>query len=86
MGSRFGPKEGWATVALFLFVLLCVAWSIQVVDMTDGLAILSPVVLLGGVVINLAKSRVSNNAGPSVVCLSGVTWVAYRPPDSGPHE
>lgn len=78
MGSRFGPKEGWATVALFLFVLLCVAWSIQVVDWTDGLAILSPVVLLGGVVgIVLAKSRVSNSMAHLLSALSGVTWVAY---------
>jgi hypothetical protein len=62
MGSRFGPKEGWATIALFLFVLLCVAWSIQAVDWTAGLSVLQAEVLLGGVLgVILAKSRVPNS-------------------------
>ncbi len=78
MGSRFGPKEGWATVALFLFVLLCTAWCIQAVEWTAGLSILTGVVLLGGVVgIVLAKSRVPNSMAHLLSALSGVTWVAY---------
>ena len=78
MGSRFGPKEGWATVALFLFALLCVAWSIQAVDWTAGLSVLQAVVLLGGVLgIILAKSRVPNGMAHLLSALGGVTWTAY---------
>ena len=78
MGSRFGPKEGWATVALFLFMLLCLAWSIQAVDWTAGLSVLQAVVLLGGVLgMVLAKSRVPNSTAHLLSALSGVTWVAY---------
>ncbi len=78
MGSKFGPKEGWAAVALFLFVLLCVAWSIQAVEWTAGLSVLQAVVLLGGLLgIVLAKSRVPNSMAHLLSALSGVTWVAY---------
>jgi transglutaminase-like putative cysteine protease len=78
MGSRFGPKEGWATIALFLFVLLCVAWSIQAVDWTAGLSVLQAEVLLGGVLgVILAKSRVPNSMAHLLSILGGVTWSAY---------
>ncbi|MBN1137030.1 MAG: transglutaminase domain-containing protein [Anaerolineae bacterium] len=78
MGSRFGPKEGWATIALFLFMLLCVAWSIQAVDWTAGLSVLQAVVLLGGLLgIVLAKSRVPNSMAHLLSALSGVTWSVY---------
>jgi transglutaminase-like putative cysteine protease len=78
MGSRFGPKEGWATVALFLFVLLIVAWSIQAVEWTAGLSILQTVVLLGGLLgIVLAKSRAPSRMAHLLSALAGVTWAAY---------
>jgi len=78
MGSRFGPREGWATVALFLFVLLCVAWSIQAVEWTVGLSVLQAVVLLGGLLgIVLAKSRVPSSMAHLLSALSGVTCAAY---------
>jgi transglutaminase-like putative cysteine protease len=78
MGSRFGPKEGWATVALFLFVLLCVAWSIQAVEWTVGLSVLQAVVLLGGLVgIVLAKCRTPTSMAHLLSALGGVTCAAY---------
>jgi len=78
MGSRFGPKEGWATVALFLFMLLITAWSIQAVEWTAGLAILQTVVLVGGLLgIVLAKSRVPSSMAHLLSALAGVTWVGY---------
>ena len=78
MGSRFGPKEGWATVALFLFMLLCVAWSIQAVEWTAGLSVLQGVVLLAGVLgMVLAKSRTPSSMAHLLSALGGVTWAAY---------
>jgi transglutaminase-like putative cysteine protease len=78
MGSRFGPKEGWTTVALFLFMLLCVAWSIQAVEWTAGLSVLQGVVLVGGVLgMVLAKSRTPGSMAHLLSALGGVTWAAY---------
>lgn len=71
-------KEGWATVALLLIILVCVAWSIQSADWTYGLTILPAVVLVGGVTgIVLAKSRAPNRLAHLLTILAGLTWVAY---------
>ncbi|MFC2037015.1 DUF3488 and DUF4129 domain-containing transglutaminase family protein [Chloroflexota bacterium] len=71
-------KEGWATVALLLIILFCVAWSIQTADWTYGLSILQGVVLVGGITgIVLAKSRVPNRMAHLIGLLGGLTWAAF---------
>ncbi len=71
-------KEGWATVILLLLIFLCVAWSIQGAEWTEGLAIMQGVVVLGGLVgIVLAKSRIPSRMAHAMSLLSGVTWSAY---------
>lgn len=71
-------REGWATVALFLLMLLCMAWSIQTADWTYGLSILQVVVLVGGLLgIVLAKSRVPNRMAHLLAILAGFTWAAF---------
>jgi transglutaminase-like putative cysteine protease len=71
-------KEGWATVALLLIILFCVAWSLQTADWTFGLSILQPVALLGGIAgIVLAKSRVPNRTAHLLSVLAGFTWAAF---------
>jgi transglutaminase-like putative cysteine protease len=71
-------REGWATVVLLLLIFLCVAWSIQSAEWTEGLAILQGVVVLGGVVgIVLAKSRTPNRLAHLLSLLAGWTWSTY---------
>ena len=71
-------KEGWATVALLLIILFCVAWSIQTADWTDGLAILQAVVLVGGLMgIVLAKSRIPSITAHLLSILTALTWTAF---------
>jgi transglutaminase-like putative cysteine protease len=78
MSSRLGPKEGWATVVLLFVMLLCVAWSIQSAEWTEGLSVLQGVVLLGCTVgIVLAKSRTPNALSHLLSALMGFTWAAY---------
>jgi hypothetical protein len=70
-------EEGWVTVVSLLLVLLCVAWSIQAADWTDGLSILQGMVLVGGVLgIVLAKSRVPNRMSHVLSLLAALAWGA----------
>jgi hypothetical protein len=71
-------REGWATVALMLITLLCVAWSIQSAHWTQGLSILQAVVVAGGIFgLVLAKSRIPNRLAHLLSLLAGFTWPAY---------
>ncbi len=71
-------KEGWATIILLLIMFLCVAWSIQVAEWTQGLGVLQWVVLIGGVLGTvLAKSHVPNRMAHLLSALTGLTWVGY---------
>ena len=72
-------KEGWATIAFLLIMLLCVAWSIQAAQWLEtGLDILQGVVLLGAAMgIVLAKSRTPRSLAHLLSLLSGVTWGAF---------
>ncbi len=71
-------KEGWITVICLLLMLLCVAWSIQIADWTDGLAILQGMVLVGALSgIVLAKSRVPNRMAHLLSMLGGFALGAY---------
>jgi len=76
--ADLGLEEGWATVALLLITLLCVAWSLQAAHWTEGLSILQAVVLGGGVFgIILAKSRIPTRMAHLLSLLAGFTWSAY---------
>jgi transglutaminase-like putative cysteine protease len=78
MLSELTLKEGWTTVFLLLLVLLCVAWSIQALGLSDGLAILQAVVVVGGILgIVLAKSRVPNRLAHVLALLAGITWAGF---------
>jgi transglutaminase-like putative cysteine protease len=71
-------REGWVTVLSFLLMSLCVAWTIQVADWTEGLSILQFTVLGGGVVgLVLAKSRVPNRMAHLLSLLAGWTLAVY---------
>ena len=71
-------KEGWATVALLLIILFCVAWSIQTANWTEGLAILQAIVLVGGLIgIVLAKSHIPGITAHLLSLLAGFTWTAF---------
>jgi transglutaminase-like putative cysteine protease len=71
-------KEGWATVALLLIILFCVAWSLQTANWTDGLAILQAIVLVAGLMgIVLAKSRFPSITAHLLSLLAALTWTAY---------
>lgn len=78
MSTRYGVKEGWATIVLFFAMLLTVAWSIQAADWTEGLSILQTTVLAGGLAgIALAKSRTPGRLGHPLSLLAGLTLSAY---------
>jgi len=71
-------REGWATVALMLLTLLCVAWAIQAAAWTAGLSILPLASLVGGVFgILLTKSRTPSRLAHALSLLAGFTWAAY---------
>jgi transglutaminase-like putative cysteine protease len=71
-------REGWVTVFCFLLIVLCVAWSIQAVDWTDGLSILQGMVVSGGLLgIVLAKSHFPNRMAHLLSALAGWTLAVY---------
>ncbi len=37
--SKWKLEEGWTSFALLAFMLLCVVWSVQAAEWTDGLGI-----------------------------------------------
>jgi hypothetical protein len=71
-------REGWTTVVCLLLILLCVAWSIQAAEWTEGLATLQAIVLVGGGLgIVVAKSRTPNRLAHALSLLAGVTWSTF---------
>lgn len=71
-------KEGWATVALLLIILFCVAWSLQTAAWTSGLSILQAIVLVGGVLgIVLAKSHLPSITAHLLSVLAAFTWTSF---------
>lgn len=78
MPSDLHLREGWTTVVLLLLLVLCVSWSIQAEQWTEGLHILQEVVLVGGILgIVLAKSRTPNRLAHALSALAGFTWTAW---------
>ncbi len=56
--SRVGPREGWLTFLLVLFLLLSVVWSVEAADWVKDLPSLTVTVLLGSLAgLALAKVR-----------------------------
>ncbi len=71
-------REGWATVFLFLLMLLCVSWSIQAAGWTDGLVILQEVAVIGSIAgIVLSKSRTPKRVAYPLLALAGFTLTAF---------
>jgi transglutaminase-like putative cysteine protease len=78
MGLEMRVREGWVTVLCFLLMVLCVAWSIQAVDWTNGLSILQGMVVLGGLLgMVLAKSHIPNRMANLLSVLAGWTLAVY---------
>lgn len=71
-------KEGWSTVVLFLLMILCVSWSIQAAEWTEGLVILQEIAVIGSLTaIVLSKSRTPRRVVYPLLALAGFTLTAF---------
>lgn len=77
--GRFGPREGWLSVALLAAVLWCVVHSVYEAQWADNLDLLVPMTwVMMGVGIMVAKSGLRPAAGHVLAAIIGLLLIVER--------
>src|SRR3954453_18047364 len=77
--GRYGPREGWLSVALLAMVLWCVVHSVYEAEWAENLDLLMPLTwLMMGVGIVAAKSGLRPMAAHAFAVIIGVQSIVER--------